>query len=870
MSTAAPRALPSGSSALKATLQTLDPRLRSALKVLGVSEVLLVAAGAILASYVLDRLFELSLPVRIAILVTAVVLYARAHRRARRRTEERFSIQSLAETVERYDPALEGQILNALELPEEARRLEAAGSSSLERALAERAAREAERAARAARGQVARALDLSIVWKKGALACVLLLAVLQLAALSPDSFGTWFRRNILFSRMPWPRHTHFAFDRKDAEWHHARKDPLEIAAWVAGAVPRNITLRVRSAGGERAVRLVPGGPGRVILDEQDADGVPSFEPGTELEGKRLFHVLPAVTEPLDLQLEGGDNRSRRVRVILHERPRVVAVRFTLRFPEYLGLETKELVNPGGDIVVPAGTVVAMEAESDQELLEGWIRFGAGERTAVAPDGKTIRHELTPDTNGFLELAVTATEFRLESQPPLRFGFAVLPDRPPSVTLALEGDSRVMTPAGKIGYSVAAEDDHGFSDVSLRRTVRAPQESRPDEEIEPVVTPLERREERAEKVVRAAASGELDLAPLVLEPGTTLVLQASASDNDGISGPKTALSAPETILILDPEKFLEEMERVRIEAQAAMEELARREDLVAGRLSEWAEESPAGQAAPGTPRDPTPGSSRSAAAASRSGSPAGARAAKGSASRAPAGASRSESSQAAAESAEGSEASEGSQGSKGARGSKGSKGAKASGKQSAASSKGAPSPSSGDAAGEEAEPGGARPESSPSGEEPADPRAAELAREQASIGSEARATGERLRNMVSSLRRNQLLDPAEERRFRDEVDQALDRISREDLPRSADEIESIPRAEDRAAEAREESREAERISDAMQKVADRLAGTGDFREILFRLERIIELQRRVIGETEKGAPGVPGEPAPAPAPKEKEL
>jgi hypothetical protein len=52
-----------------------------------------------------------------------------------------------------------------------------------------------------------------------------------------------------------------------------------------------------------------------------------------------------------------------------------------------------------------------------------------------------------------------------------------------------------------------------------------------------------------------------------------------------------------------------------------------------------------------------------------------------------------------------------------------------------------------------------------------------------------------------------------------------------------------------------------MADAMKKVADRLAGTGDFREILFRLERIIELQRKVIGETEKGTGAPPGEASP---------
>lgn len=106
-------------------------------------------------------------------------------------------------------------------------------------------------------------------------------------------------------------------------------------------------------------------------------------------------------------------------------------------------------------------------------------------------------------------------------------------------------------------------------------------------------------------------------------------------------------------------------------------------------------------------------------------------------------------------------------------------------------------------------------------------------------------------MAEALERNELLDPAEERRFREEVEREIERAAEERLPESAAEIGSLADAEDAEARARQASREAEGIADAMQKVADRLAGSGDFREVLFRLERILELQRRVIGATEKG-------------------
>ena len=111
--------------------------------------------------------------------------------------------------------------------------------------------------------------------------------------------------------------------------------------------------------------------------------------------------------------------------------------------------------------------------------------------------------------------------------------------------------------------------------------------------------------------------------------------------------------------------------------------------------------------------------------------------------------------------------------------------------------------------------------------------------------------QKLRQMVSALRQNQLLDPAEDRRFRDEVAKPLQELSAERLPRSASEISAVPRTDRPEEEAAKAQRNAELMAESMKRVAERLAGSGDFREILQRLELIIELQGKVVGETEKG-------------------
>jgi len=57
---------------------------------------------------------------------------------------------------------------------------------------------------------------------------------------------------------------------------------------------------------------------------------------------------------------------------------------------------------------------------------------------------------------------------------------------------------------------------------------------------------------------------------------------------------------------------------------------------------------------------------------------------------------------------------------------------------------------------------------------------------------------------------------------------------------------------------------------MQKVASKLAGAGDFREILQRLELIIDLQQKTIEETQKQVAPPAGGKSPEATGKERSL
>ena len=103
-------------------------------------------------------------------------------------------------------------------------------------------------------------------------------------------------------------------------------------------------------------------------------------------------------------------------------------------------------------------------------------------------------------------------------------------------------------------------------------------------------------------------------------------------------------------------------------------------------------------------------------------------------------------------------------------------------------------------------------------------------------------------MADDLERNQLMERSESERFEEEVTRPLEGLGEDRLPRSAEDIESIPRSGNPREEAARAEADAQRISRNLRDVSRNLAGSGDFREILQRLESIVELQGKVISET----------------------
>ena len=855
----------------------LRARARNVLGVDGLVEFVATAALWVLGSLALDRWLEMPLPARVLMLSLLALVLARAAFGWAKRLGSSLAPETLARSVEARFPELEGQLLNALALRDELRTSESGGPGvpALERDLLGRALSEAEAAV--ARVPFKRALRLRGFFVRGLLGAAAVGALVLVGARVPRTLGLWFQRNVLLSSQLWPRETQLALDRKESVWHIARGDSLEILGHAKGKIPDEVVVRLKTSSSERDATIVPAPNGRLSL------------------------TLPEVPEGFDFQLRGGDAVTETRRVETHERPRIVNLRVSLTSPAYLEKQPETLENIAGDVTVPAGTTVVLQAKCDQPLELARLRWEKDEPVVIKPSDPErilIEHRLEPQRSGILDLSVVESRFALESRPPLRLRVQVKPDLPPRVTLTLKQKARLVTANGSIPYRIDGRDDHGFSRLGLE--VELPTQSDADEKR---VIPVENLTPRTSELVR---EGVLDLAPLKLEPGTRIRLTAEGADNDALNGPKVARSGTETIDVVAPEDFQEAMARARAEARRNLEDVLRREENVVRELAALVDREKPSKGAPSTQAERAPstdaakanaprgnaarvqGGTKAKGAPKAAGAPKDSKAAKSETAtdakepsekdakeNASADPDAKDSAQASAAKASGAKKG----GAKQAPGANAKKGANAKNGADAAQPEGAPQegePQSEEQPSPESDspqdPGEPNPEEEtppPSGDPVSDEaqrrqRIERTAREQADVAERLRRTEQDLREVADALNRNEQQSEAEAKRFDAEVAEPLEELAKERVPRAAERIKEAARQANQGAQdpkkAEEdllaEQKELESIADRLREVLDRLADTEEFADVLQRLEGVLDLHRAVIKMTREKSKDAP--------------
>lgn len=369
----------------------------------------------------------------------------------------RLTDEALALSVERRYRSLNDRLAAALDFDRElAAPTRGESQPMMERVVAE-AAEEAKHLefARAVSGRRA------LVWLGTALASVVLGGIVVLAM--GDTVGLWAKRSLLLEDTPWPRRTNVLAVDLESDGTATPRDPalpyevavgrpLVVNARVEGRVPDEVVLLDRVAGARpipRRLFALPGRPGLFAVEIRD------------------------VRRGFDFVLRAGDDDDDvpRYRVETVVPPRLLDIRATLSFPDYLALPDETL--DGGNATVPEGTRVALEVVADTDVVAAELLAGDARLAGARLDGEGVRF-------GFDLLAEETLRYRIrlktasgrESDPAAdSYEIRVEPDRAPRTRWIHPEGAVDVTANARVPLLAEVTDDHGLSSIVLE--VRLP-------------------------------------------------------------------------------------------------------------------------------------------------------------------------------------------------------------------------------------------------------------------------------------------------------------------------------------------------------------------------------------------------------------
>ena len=262
--------------------------------------------------------------------------------------------------------------------------------------------------------------------------------------------------------------------------------------------------------------------------------------GSGSDSASYSYFIPALEEDVTYYItftEGSEFSSEQFEIDLFDLPQVEQVSVAFEYPDYTGIPD-EVVEDGGDMVVPEGTVVDLNISFNKAIASASLEFDP----AYDEEGTELRHydnqELSIDgSNGTARFTVSADgvyrirarDFDgLESSNPLDYFIRAIEDKPPELVLKRPGKDEEVMPLEEVVLEVEANDDYGLSRFTLNYSVVGSDEVGVDFLSEPDV--------------RSVAGSELIyLEDLGVEPGDFVSYYLTLADNNGLRGPAEVIS-----------------------------------------------------------------------------------------------------------------------------------------------------------------------------------------------------------------------------------------------------------------------------------------------------------------------------------------
>jgi hypothetical protein len=347
---------------------------------------------------------------------------------------------------------------------------------------------------------------------------------------------------------------------------------------------RGETLAVRSSGPPDTTV-----PESVAIAYRPAEGPAKQGSFTHYSDSLFRYEIPAVSEPLDLSINGGDDWFGPIRLEPIDRPSIKSIRIQARRPGRDEVETHAAEGADAQLLFLPDTELTLDLVADVPLAGAELLAKEG----AAPSLKRL--DATRYSAGWVmkeaqtfQIGLVGQEGGLSSKP-YYLSVGLLIDREPRVSIRSSGVGRRVTPQARIPLALHAADDFGLATLSLEMERMVPKEEKPETKTDRVKLDLPAGAPSDTPTVGTLPT-DVDLQPTLvlsehlLNPGTLVKLRAQATDNRA-QGAQTGSSRWLTFQVVTPEElFYEILMRQRAERAkfgAALESAKAQTEPLAG-------------------------------------------------------------------------------------------------------------------------------------------------------------------------------------------------------------------------------------------------------------------------------------------------
>jgi len=361
-----------------------------------------------------------------------------------------------------------------------------------------------------------------------------------------------------------------------------RGDSVRVIVFTRGEQLPEITLRTRDEGQKEfdAVTL-----NSVALDSATA---------SRNHVKSGFIYSLHAEQPAEYYVQAGDIESDRYKVTVLDHPIVRSLLVEVDPPAYTRAKHIALPENIGDLSGVAGTRGVFRVIASKPLAKANIIFTSTDTTGHRPDTARTSYSLLVNDSiatgtvmflqsGTYHIALTDRD-SVKSEHPIEYSVSITKDMPPEIVL-LEPTDRADLPNNlRLDMLAHIRDDYGFRGVRLGYRISKSKYLKVDSNYTWATVPIPNPNAQEEDVPYI-----WNLTPLSIGPEDEVSYVMEVTDNDAVTGPKSARTPEYTVRVPSVEEIFKKADEQASKAEQDMNEIKQDAEALEKKVTEAAAE-----------------------------------------------------------------------------------------------------------------------------------------------------------------------------------------------------------------------------------------------------------------------------------------